>query len=112
MSFVGRIDDRSKEEVKRSMPAFGIGWLDFIDHIFFHLPFTGPHQANVVRCNYGIKKEDWEEHHATMRADHRAPGAREELRASWKAHVAKYVSVNKAGGARRMGGTVIGGDDD
>ena len=85
--WLGRIDERYKKKVKRSMPAFGLGWLDFIDHIFFHMPFTGPVQANLVRTNYSIKKAVWDQHHETMSADHRLPGARVELHFSWKAYV-------------------------
>ena len=101
----------TREKVESSIPAFGLGWLDFIDHIFFHMPFTGPVQANLVRTNYSIKKEVWDQHHETMSADHRLPGAREELRVSWKAYVAKYVSTSLSGGNVLVGGTVIGDDD-
>ena len=52
----------------------------------------------------------WDQHHETMSADHRLPCAREELRASWKAYVAKHVSAGDAPEVP-MGGAVMGDDD-
>ena len=78
------------------MHSFGPGWLDFIDWIFFHLPFSGPIQAIPVRDQIQVKKEDWDRHHAKMAADHRADGAREELRVLWKAYITEHVMGNGA----------------
>ncbi len=100
----------TKEKVQKSILAFGLGWLDFIDHIFFHLPFTGPVQADGVRTKNGIKKELWDQHHETVSADHRSPGAREDFRASWKKYIAKHVSAGVAPEVP-MGGALMGDDD-
>ena len=77
--------------------AFGPGWLDFIDWMFFHLPFSGPVQVIQVRDRELVKKEDWDRLHAKMAADHRADGAREELRVLWKAYVTEHVSGAESG---------------
>ena len=94
--------------------AFGPGWLDFIDWIFFHLPFSGPVQVIQVRDRELVKKEDWDRLHAKMAADHRADGAREELRLSWKAYVTEHVRGNGAESgstADFVCGVELGADD-
>ena len=49
-----------------------------------------------VRDHNQVKKEDWDRLHAKMAADHRADGAREELRVLWKAYVTEHVTGNGA----------------
>ena len=49
-----------------------------------------------VRDQNQVKKEDWDRLHAKMAADHRADGAREELRKLWKAYVTEHVRGNGA----------------
>ena len=49
-----------------------------------------------VRDQNQVKKDDWDRLHAKMAADHRADGAREELRKLWKAYVTEHVTGNGA----------------
>ena len=82
--------------------------------MFFHLPFSGPVQAIQIRDQNQVKKDDWDRHHAKMAADHRADGAREELRASWKAYVTEHIrgSGDEPGSTGNfVGGVELGADD-
>ncbi len=76
-------------------PAFGTGWLDYIDWMFFHLPLSGPVQASTVMIQNAVRSEVIERHHAKMRAEHRADGARDELRRSWKAYVKEHIMAKR-----------------
>ena len=86
-ALLGKLDATAAEKTTVSVPAFGPGWLDFIDWIFFHLPFTGPAQAVATRERTvsAIEKKIWDDHFVNIAADHRSDGAREELRGSWTA---------------------------
>ena len=88
-----RIDEVTKDKVEKSIPAFRLGWLDFIDHIFFHLPFTGPAQAVATSERNMIEKKIWDDHFVNMAADHPSDGACKELRAARKAYITTHFAA-------------------
>ena len=113
------VDATVAEKTMISEPVFGPGWLDFIDWMFFHLPFTGPAQAVTTRERTvpTIEKKLWDDHFVNMAADHRSDGAREELRAAWKAYITTHFAAQAAGsaaGAKKcfVLGAMLSDDDD
>ena len=113
------VDATVAEKTMISEPVFGPGWLDFIDWMFFHLPFTGPAQAVTTREHTvpTIEKKLWDDHFVNMAADHRSDGAREELRAAWKAYITTHFAAQAAGsaaGAKKdfVLGAMLSDDDD
>ena len=111
------VDATVAEKTMISEPVFGPGWLDFIDWMFFHLPFTGPSQAVATRERNMIEKKIWDDHFVNMAADHRSDGAGEELRAAWKAYITTHFAAQAAGsaaGAKKdfVLGAMLSDDDD
>ena len=68
----------------KDVPLFGIGMLHMIDQIFWNLPFASPKQATVVREKCNIPEEDWQAKRTQLEEEHKADGARDQLRNGWK----------------------------
>ena len=91
--------------------AAGLHRLDVLPPAVFR-PSSSDSSSRPRTCEEG-PPEDWDSHHAKMAADHRADGAREELRVSWKAYVTEHVRGNGAesGSADFVCGVELGADD-
>ena len=68
----------------KDVPLFGIGMLHMLDQFFWNLPFASPKQATVVREKFNIPEEDWRAKRTELEEEHKADGARDQLRNGWK----------------------------
>ena len=79
----------------KDVPLFGVGMLHLLDQVFWNLPFASTKQATNVREKYNIPKEDWLAKRTELEGEHKADGARDQLRAGWKqwlGHVAPQAA--------------------
>ena len=68
----------------KDVPLFGIGMLHMLDQLFWNLPFASSKQATVVREKFNIPEEDWQAKLTELEGEHKADGARDQLRNGWK----------------------------
>ena len=91
------------------MKLIGKGFLNLVDHVFWHLPFSSVKQAHAVRekANPPVSEEDWAARFEAITDEHKEEGAREQLAAGWKAWLVARnpaaAAAAPAGGAARPG---------
>ena len=69
---------------KKSINAFGHGFLDTLDDAFFMLPFSSRKQAELIRQEKSIPEDFWQTRRALLSAEHKHKDARQKLKESWK----------------------------
>ena len=67
---------------------FGSRILDYVDSLFFFLPFSSKSQAETARANTPTTHEDWSALREHLQQDHRKPESRAILIKAWKNYVA------------------------
>ena len=91
------------------MKLIGKGFLNLVDHVFWHLPFSSVKQAHAVRekANPPVSEEDWATRFEAITDEHKEEGAREQLAAGWKAWLVARnpaaAAAAPAGGAAAAG---------
>jgi hypothetical protein len=70
--------------VKKTINAFGHGFLDTLDDAFFMLPFSSRKQAELIRQEKCIPEDFWQTRRSLLSAEHQQKDARQQLRESWK----------------------------
>ena len=63
-------------------------FLDYVDSLFFFLPFSSKSQAEAARANTSTTHEDWSALREHLQQDHRKPESRAILIKAWKNYVA------------------------
>ena len=63
---------------------FGSRILDYVDSLFFFLPFSSKSQAETARANTPTTHEDWSALREHLQQDHRKPESRAILIKAWK----------------------------
>ena len=63
-------------------------FLDYVDSLFFFLPFSSKSQAEAARANTSTTHEDWSALRKHLQQDHRKPESRAILIKAWKNYVA------------------------
>ena len=94
----------------KNVKLFGTGFLNLVDHYFWHLPFASMKQAHSVRQKANVPEEEWETRWGQIVAEHDTEGAREQLAEGWKAWLAERVQ--KAGDSGAGGPVVSSGSID
>ena len=74
----------SPSGVKKTINAFGHGFLDTLDDAFFMLPFSSRKQAELIRQEKCIPEDFWQNRRSLLSAEHQHKDARQQLRESWK----------------------------
>ena len=87
----------------KTVSLIGMGFLTLVDSLFWHLPFVSSKQAHAVRekAQPLVTEEDWTQKFNSITAEHKEPGAREQLRAQWKWK--EWLTAWKAGPAGSEG---------
>ena len=87
------------------MKLIGKGFLNLVDHVFWHLRFSSVKQAHAVRekANPPVSEEDWAARFEAITDEHKEEGAREQLAAGWKAWLVARNPAAPAGGASAAG---------
>jgi hypothetical protein len=67
---------------------FGSGYLNYVDSLFFYLPFSSNLQADKIRLPTATTQEDWNRLRERLQQDHRKPENRPILIQAWKNYVA------------------------
>ena len=67
---------------------FGNRFLDYVDSLFFFLPFSSKFQAEAARANTSTTHEDWSALREHLQQDHHKPESRDILIKTWKNYVA------------------------
>ena len=67
---------------------FGSRFLDYVDSLFFFLPFSSKSQAETARASTATTHEDWSALREHLQQDHRQIGGRDILIRAWKNWVA------------------------
>jgi hypothetical protein len=122
--FLGRIriDETSNEEIAVAEPIFGSGWLNYIDGLFFLLPFASASQADTACSDADVHIDVWNRHRSNMRDEHLEDGAPAELKTLWKAYVidafnsaqsleSAPTGVEEIANSAAVGGESIADDD-
>ena len=67
------------------MKLIGKGFLNLVDQVFWHLPFSSVKQAHAVRekANPPVSEEDWAARFEAITDEHKEEGALEQLAAGW-----------------------------
>lgn len=88
------------------MKLIGKGFLNLVDHVFWHLPFSSVKQAHAVRekANPPVSEEDWAARFEAITDEHKEEGAREQLAAGWKAWLVARNPAAAAEAAAPAGG--------
>ena len=90
--------DESGDQVVIEKRFFGEQFLDYVDSIFFYLPFSSASEAEAAK---GITPtSEWNKIRDTLAADHRDPNNHAVLIQAWKDYVAKNYDqpANSSGG--------------
>jgi hypothetical protein len=87
---------------------FGTGFLDYVDSLFFYLPFSSRGQAEKARAPSGTTDQEWAKLRTGLLQDHRNPENRPILIQAWKNYVATTFAQHAAGSAPEPQGV---GDD-
>ena len=69
---------------KKTIYAFGHGFLDTLDDAFFMLPFSSRKQAELIRQEKNIPEDFWQTRRALLSAKHKDTDARKQLKEGWK----------------------------
>ena len=91
------------------MKLIGKGFLNLVDHVFWHLPFSSVKQAQAVRekANPPVSEEGWAARFEAITNEHKEEGALEQLAAGWKAWLVARnpaaAAAAPAGGAAAAG---------
>ena len=93
------------------MKLIGKGFLNLVDHVFWHLPFSSVKQAHAVRekANPPVSEEDWAARFEAITDEHKEEGAREQLAAGWKAWLVARNPAAAAAAAAPAGGAAAAG---
>jgi hypothetical protein len=97
---------KSDGKTAKNVPLVGKGFLHLVDHYFWYLPFASVKQGHAVRQKAGtsaVTEEDWDQRWQAIVAEHEMEGAREQLRAGWKAWLAER---DASGSGRPAAGAV------
>jgi len=97
---------KSDGKTAKNVPLVGKGFLHLVDHYFWYLPFASVKQGHAVRQKAGnsaVTEEDWDQRWQAIVAEHETDGAREQLRAGWKAWLAER---DASGSGRPAAGAV------
>ena len=78
---------------------FGTGFLDYVDSLFFYLPFSSRGQAEKTRAPSGTTDQEWAKLRTGLLQDHRNPENRPILIQAWKNYVATTFAQPAAGSA-------------
>ena len=78
---------------------FGTGFLDYVDSLFFYLPFSSRGQAEKARAPSGTTDQEWAKLRTGLLQDHRNPENRPILIQAWKNYVATTFAQPAAGSA-------------
>ena len=73
---------------------FGTGFLDYVDSLFFYLPFSSRGQAEKARAPSGTTDQEWAKLRTGLLQDHRPI-----LIQAWKNYVATTFAQPAAGSA-------------
>ena len=97
-----------KDGTLKDVPLIGKGFNNFIDHLFWYLPFSSVKQAHAVLNGVEeITIGDWDTKRAEIEAEHKLERARQELIDGWKAWIDEN-GPNRSGkssnGTRPAGG--------
>jgi hypothetical protein len=76
---------------------FGTGFLDYVDSLFFYLPFSSRGQAEKARAPSGTTDQEWAKLRTGLLQDHRNPENRPILIQAWKNYVATTFAQPAAG---------------
>ena len=87
---------------------FGNRFLDYVDSLFFFLPFSSKSQAEAARANTSTTHEDWSALREHLQQDHRKPESRDILIKAWKNYVA--TSFEQPAAAAAGSSSVVGPD--
>jgi len=68
--------------------------LQMLDQVFWNLPFASSKQATAVREKFNYPEEDWEVKREELEMEHKADGARDQLRAGWVQWLGGAVGQN------------------
>ena len=87
--FIGSVTiDDSVNQVVIEKRFFGEHFLDYVDSIFFFLPFSSASEADAARGS--IPTSEWNKIRETLARDHRDPDNHAVLIQAWKDYVAKH----------------------
>ena len=86
------------EQVVIEKLFFGEHFLDYVDSIFFYLPFSSASEAEAAKGMLPLS--EWTKMRDTLAADHRDPNNHAVLIQAWKDYVAKNFDqpANSSGG--------------
>ena len=87
---------------------FGNCFLDYVDSLFFFLPFSSKSQAEAARANTSTTHEDWSALREHLQQDHRTPESRDILIKAWKNYVA--TSFEQPAAAAAGSSSIVGAD--
>ena len=98
----------------KNVKLIGHGFLSLVDTLFWYLPFASSKQAHGIRERAvpAVTEENWAEMYATIIAEHKEEGAREQLAAGWKKWLAEQnpaAAAGAAASAAAAGGAAAGG---
>ena len=93
------------------MKLIGKGFLNLVDHVFWHLRFSSVKQAHAVleKANPPVSEEDWAARFEAITDEHREEGAREQLAAGWKGWLVARNPAAAAAAAAPAGGAAAAG---
>ena len=100
--FIGSVTiDESGDQVVIEKRFFGEQFLDYVDSIFFYLPFSSASEAEAAKGMLPLS--EWTKMRDTLAADHRDPNNHAVLIQAWKDYVAKNFEQpqrpdNRSGG--------------
>jgi hypothetical protein len=105
--FIGSVTiDESGGQVVIEKRFFGEQFLDYVDSIFFYLPFSSASEAEASK---GITPtSEWNKIRDTLAADHRDPKNHAVLIQAWKDYVAKnFEQLDNSGSPGEVGNSSI-----
>ena len=101
--FVGSVRyDTHGEEIVSDELFFGDGFLDYVDNLFFYLPFSSKYEADKTRAKTGTRDDVWAKVRARLHEDHRKPENRSILIQAWKDYVANSFEQPTDDGLNRI----------
>ena len=94
----------------KNVKLIGHGFLSLVDTLFWYLPFASSKQAHGIRERAvpAVTEENWAEMYATIIAEHKEEGAREQLAAGWKKWLADHPLMSDQNPAAAAGAAAGG----
>ena len=80
-----RVRYKRDGETPKEIPLIGKGFLAYIDHLFWFLPFPSSKEAYELMAKWEIPDDNWTLKRQEIAAEHLLEQAPEDLRNGWKA---------------------------